>query len=66
MKQMGIKFNEALGFYEKDNDYDPQAFRDEIGLEKPSKAPAINPKAVLDLFEGLVTKSTHKRLLILL
>jgi len=55
--EVGLRFDEELGIYVKDESFDPEEFREEIGLDPSKKKRAVEPREVADLVEDGIPSS---------
>lgn len=63
--EIGVIFDEEMGIYRKDDDFDPEQFREDIGLNKPNgkKEAQVKPEDVLECMEhGITLNDLSKRI----
>jgi hypothetical protein len=53
--EIGLRFDEALGIYVKDDSFDPEEFRQEVGI-RASKRKSVTAEDVVDLCKDGITK----------
>jgi hypothetical protein len=54
--EIGVEFDENLGIYIKDDSFDPEEFREEVGIQSSKKKP-ITPEQVADLVEDGIPRT---------
>ena len=61
--EMGLMFDEPTGIYQVNPDFDPEEFRQSVGLEKrnDSKKITVTPAQVADLFDGSIDRAALVR-----